>query len=283
MEKSTSPTCSSSVSENRGWYIKKKFISVVWKNASNLALAWLIPVGLLLIWGYLSASGNLNQLFPTPRELVQTTVRLISDGTLFDNLRISLIRAAGGLAIGGVIGFVLGVLTGQFETADTILNTPIQMIKSVPRLAVLPLILIWFGIGETAKVVLIALSTFFPVYLNTFHGIRSINPELIEMGKVYGFSSWEMFKHITFPGAISSIMIGVRQSLGSTWLILIVAETIAAKSGIGYMATNAREYMMMDVIVLSMILYALLGMVSDRIAVSITKRLLQWDPNYRRS
>lgn len=283
MEKSTSPTCSSSVSENRGWYIKKKFIPVVWKNASNLALAWLIPVGLLLIWGYLSASGNLNQLFPTPRELVQTTVRLISDGTLFDNLRISLIRAAGGLAIGGVIGFVLGVLTGQFETADTILNTPIQMIKSVPRLAVLPLILIWFGIGETAKVVLIALSTFFPVYLNTFHGIRSINPELIEMGKVYGFSSWEMFKHITFPGAISSIMIGVRQSLGSTWLILIVAETIAAKSGIGYMATNAREYMMMDVIVLSMILYALLGMVSDRIAVSITKRLLQWDPNCRRS
>lgn len=283
MEKSTSPTCSSSVSENRGWYIKKKFIPVVWKNASNLALAWLIPVGLLLIWGYLSASGNLNQLFPTPRELVQTTVRLISDGTLFDNLRISLIRAAGGLAIGGVIGFVLGVLTGQFETADTILNTPIQMIKSVPRLAVLPLILIWFGIGETAKAVLIALSTFFPVYLNTFHGIRSINPELIEMGKVYGFSSWEMFKHITFPGAISSIMIGVRQSLGSTWLILIVAETIAAKSGIGYMATNAREYMMMDVIVLSMILYALLGMVSDRIAVSITKRLLQWDPNYRRS
>lgn len=283
MEKSTSPTCSSSVSENRGWYIKKKFIPVVWKNASNLALAWLIPVGLLLIWGYLSASGNLNQLFPTPRELVQTTVRLISDGTLFDNLRISLIRAAGGLAIGGVIGFVLGVLTGQFETADTILNTPIQMIKSVPRLAVLPLILIWFGIGETAKVVLIALSTFFPVYLNTFHGIRSINPELIEMGKVYGFSSWEMFKHITFPGAISSIMIGIRQSLGSTWLILIVAETIAAKSGIGYMATNAREYMMMDVIVLSMILYALLGMVSDRIAVSITKRLLQWDPNYRRS
>lgn len=283
MEKSTSPTCSSSVSENRGWYIKKKFIPVVWKNASNLALAWLIPVGLLLIWGYLSDSGNLNQLFPTPRELVQTTVRLISDGTLFDNLRISLIRAAGGLAIGGVIGFVLGVLTGQFETADTILNTPIQMIKSVPRLAVLPLILIWFGIGETAKVVLIALSTFFPVYLNTFHGIRSINPELIEMGKVYGFSSWEMFKHITFPGAISSIMIGVRQSLGSTWLILIVAETIAAKSGIGYMATNAREYMMMDVIVLSMILYALLGMVSDRIAVSITKRLLQWDPNYRRS
>ncbi|KMO86267.1 ABC transporter permease [Megasphaera cerevisiae DSM 20462] len=263
--------------------MKKKFIPVVWKNASNLALAWLIPVGLLLIWGYLSASGNLNQLFPTPRELVQTTVRLISDGTLFDNLRISLIRAAGGLAIGGVIGFVLGVLTGQFETADTILNTPIQMIKSVPRLAVLPLILIWFGIGETAKVVLIALSTFFPVYLNTFHGIRSINPELIEMGKVYGFSSWEMFKHITFPGAISSIMIGVRQSLGSTWLILIVAETIAAKSGIGYMATNAREYMMMDVIVLSMILYALLGMVSDRIAVSITKRLLQWDPNYRRS
>ncbi|WP_405752573.1 ABC transporter permease subunit, partial [Anaerovibrio slackiae] len=143
------------------------------------------------------------------------------------------------------------------------------------------LILVWFGIGETSKVVLIALSTFFPIYLNTFHGIRSIDRGLIEMGRVYGLSSWDMFRHIIFPGAVSSIMIGVRQSIGGTWLILIVAETVAAKSGIGFMATNAREYMMMDVIVLSMILYALLGSISDLAAVALTKRLLRWNPAYR--
>ena len=156
------------------------------------------------------------------------------------------------------------------------------MIKSVPRLAILPLILVWFGIGETSKVILIALSTFFPIYLNTFHGIRSIEGGLLEMGHIYGLSRWEMFRDVIFPGALPSVLIGFRQSLGGTWLILIVAETVAAKSGIGYMATNAREYMMMDVIVLSMIMYALLGSISDLLAVKLTKRLLRWNPSYRR-
>lgn len=247
----------------------------------NAMLVWSVPVILMLTWIYFSETGQLNKLFPKPQELVSTTLRFIKDGTLAANLEISIARAAGGLAIGGTVGFLLGMFTGGYHRADQVLNTPIQMIKSVPRLAILPLILVWFGIGETSKVVLIALSTFFPIYLNTFHGIRSIDRGLIEMGRVYGLSSWDMFRHIIFPGAVSSIMIGVRQSIGGTWLILIVAETVAAKSGIGFMATNAREYMMMDVIVLSMILYALLGSISDLAAVALTKRLLRWNPAYR--
>lgn len=253
-----------------------------WKRLQNGLLIWSVPLTLLLAWIYFAETNQLNQLFPKPQELVNTTIRFIKDGTLAANLEISMARAAAGLLLGGTIGFVLGLATGLFRRADQILNTPIQMIKSVPRLAILPLILVWFGIGETSKIVLIALSTFFPIYLNTFHGIRSIDAGLIEMGQVYGLSRWEMFQNIIFPGALSSIMIGVRQSIGSTWLILIVAETIAAKSGIGFMATNAREYMMMDVIVLSMILYALLGSLSDIAAVALTKRLLRWHPNYRR-
>lgn len=247
----------------------------------NAMLVWSVPIILMLTWIYFSETGQRNKLFPKPQELVSTTLRFIEDGTLAANLEISIARAAGGLAIGGTVGFLLGMFTGLYHRADQVLNTPIQMIKSVPRLAILPLILVWFGIGETSKVVLIALSTFFPIYLNTFHGIRSIDRGLIEMGRVYGLSSWDMFRHIIFPGAVSSIMIGVRQSIGGTWLILIVAETVAAKSGIGFMATNAREYMMMDVIVLSMILYALLGSISDLAAVALTKRLLRWNPAYR--
>lgn len=247
----------------------------------NVMLVWSVPVIILLAWIYFSETGQLNKLFPKPQELVSTTIRFIKDGTLLANLEISIARAAGGLAIGGTAGFWLGMFTGLYHRADQVLNTPIQMIKSVPRLAILPLILVWFGIGETSKLVLIALSTFFPIYLNTFHGIRSIDRGLIEMGRVYGLSKWDMFRHIIFPGAVSSIMIGVRQSIGGTWLILIVAETVAAKSGIGFMATNAREYMMMDVIVLSMILYALLGSISDLAAVALTKRLLRWNPAYR--
>ena len=248
----------------------------------NAMLVWSVPIILMLTWIYFSETGQLNKLFPKPQELVSTTLRFIKDGTLAANLEISIARAAGGLAIGGTVGFLLGMFTGLYHRADQVLNTPIQMIKSVPRLAILPLILVWFGIGETSKVVLIALSTFFPIYLNTFHGIRSIDRGLIEMGRVYGLSSWDMFRHIIFPGAVSSIMIGVRQSIGGTWLILIVAETVAAKSGIGFMATNAREYMMMDVIVLSMILYALLGSISDLAAVALTKRLLRWKHRRKR-
>lgn len=255
----------------------------IWNWLKTIILMWSVPALLMGIWIYLSMTNQLNHLFPRPSELIDTTVSLIADGTLAANIQISLLRAAAGLAAGGTIGFILGTLTGQFRLFDTVLNTPIQMIKSVPRLAILPLILIWFGLGETAKVVLIALSTFFPVYLNTFHGIRSIDPELLEMGKVYGLTQWELFRHIIFPGAISSIMIGLRQSIGGTWLILIVAETVAAQSGIGFMATNAREFMMMDVVVLSMIVYALLGTISDWLAVRLTKRLLRWNPNMRRS
>ena len=126
----------------------------------TLILMWSVPALLIGIWIYLSMTNQLNHLFPRPSELIQTTASLIADGTLAANIQISLLRAGAGLAAGGTIGFVLGTLTGQFRLFDTILNTPIQMIKSVPRLAILPLILIWFGLGETAKVVLIALSTF---------------------------------------------------------------------------------------------------------------------------
>jgi sulfonate transport system permease protein len=134
---------------------------------------------------------------------------------------------------------------------------------------------------ETAKIVLISLGTFFPIYLNTFHGIRYIDNSLIEMGKTYGLTRFELFKDIIFPGSLSSIMIGIRQSLGRMWLTLIVAETVAAKSGIGFMATNAREFMLMDVIVLSLIIYALLGSISDYVAGLIEKRVLRWHANYR--
>lgn len=258
-----------------------KTIKLLKNKLADSLMAWSIPIVFVILWFYLTDGKISTRLFPTPFELVHTTIRLIQDGTLLVNLQISSIRASLGLLVGGSIGFILGITTGQFKLAEKILNTPIQMIRNVPHLAMLPVVLIWFGIGESSKLVLISLGTFFPIYLNTFHGIRSVDKSLIEMGKIYGFSAFEMFKNIILPGATSSIMIGVRQSLGRMWLTLIVAETIAAKSGIGYMATNARELMMMDVIVLSLIIYALLGSISDFIAVAIEKYLLRWNPNYQ--
>jgi len=247
----------------------------------DIAFPWSIPLVALIAWLFLTQGQNSQSLFPAPNEVWNVFVRLLQDGSLWDNLTISTFRAVAGFIIGGSIGFVLGIVNGQFKWAEEILNTPVQMVRNVPHLALLPLILIWFGIGETAKIVLISLGTFFPIYLNTFHGIRYIDKTLLEMGKTYGLSRWEMFKDIILPGAMASIMIGLRQSLGRMWITLIVAETVAAKSGIGYMATNAREFMLMDVIVLSLLVYAVLGSLSDFIAGLLEKRLLRWHANYR--
>lgn len=250
---------------------------------TDLLLAWSIPFLVLILWYIVTLKQSSTSLFPPPGDVVGAVGRLVQDGTLAKNIQISTARAVAGFVIGGAIGFVLGVVNGQIPLAEKILNTPIQMIRNVPHLALLPLILIWFGIGETAKVVLISLGTFFPIYLNTFHGIRYVDDSLIEMGKTYGLTRIELFKDIIFPGAMSSIMIGIRQSLGRMWLTLIVAETVAAKSGIGFMATNAREFMLMDVIVLSLIIYALLGSLSDFAAGLLEKRILRWHANYRKA
>lgn len=255
--------------------IKKIFIH-------DIVFPWSIPLAAVVAWFFLTQEQNSQSLFPPPAEVVNVFLRLLQDGTLWENLSISTFRAIAGFVVGGSIGFVLGIINGQFKWAEEILNTPVQMVRNVPHLALLPLILIWFGIGETAKIILIALGTFFPIYLNTFHGIRYIDKNLLEMGKTYGLSRWAMFVDIILPGAMASIMIGLRQSLGRMWITLIVAETVAAKSGIGYMATNAREFMLMEVIVLSLVIYAILGSLSDFIAGLLEKRLLRWHANYRR-
>jgi ABC-type nitrate/sulfonate/bicarbonate transport system, permease component len=249
---------------------------------TDLALAWSIPIVVLLCWYFATRQQSSASLFPQPGEIGAAVVRLTKSGALASNIGISTARAVAGFAIGGLIGFALGVANGQCRLAERILNTPIQMIRNVPHLAMLPLILIWFGIGETAKIILISLGTFFPIYLNTFHGIRYVDRGLVEMGRIYGLSGWQMFRHITFPGAMASILVGVRQSLGRMWLTLIVAETVAAKSGIGFMAINAREFMLMDVIVLSLIIYALLGSLSDYAAGLVEKRILQWHANFKK-
>lgn len=240
-------------------------------------IGWIIPVIVIImwwIWGKFSSGGL--RFLPTMREVWEGFIRLMKDGTLLENIKISAIRGFKGLAWGGIIGFVLGVINGISRKADNLLNNPIQMIRNVPYLAMMPLILVWFGIGELTKTILIAIGTFFPIYLNTYSGIRYIDGNLIEMAKVYGIKNKDLYLHVIFPGAFPSIMIGLKQSLGRMWVILIVAEEIAAKSGIGYMVTNAREYMLMDVIVVGLILYAILGSLSDGITTLIERHLLKW-------
>lgn len=145
----------------------------------------------------------------------------------------------------------------------------------------IPLVILWFGIGEEAKLFLVSVGVFFPIYLNTFHGVRTVDPGLLEMGKIYGLKPLELFWQVILPSALPSILIGVRFALGIMWLTLIVAETIASDSGIGYMAMNAREFMQTDVVVFSILVYALLGKLADATAKLLEAKLLDWHPSYQ--
>jgi sulfonate transport system permease protein len=155
------------------------------------------------------------------------------------------------------------------------------MLRNIPHLSLIPLVILWFGIGEEAKLFLVALGVFFPIYLNTLHGIKTIDPQLLEMGKSYGMTNWMLFRKIIFPGALPSILVGLRFALGIMWLTLIVAETIAAQSGIGYMAMQAREFMQVDVVVLAILIYALLGKLADAAARGLERRCLSWHPAFQ--
>jgi sulfonate transport system permease protein len=209
-------------------------------------------------------------------------VKLLRDGALLTHLAVSALRAAAGLVVGATIGLLLGLATGLSRKVQLVLDTPMQMLRAVPALAIVPLVILWFGLGETAKLFIVSVTVVFPVYLNTFHGVRSVEPQLIEMAGVYRVSGFQLYREIILPGALPSILVGLRFALGLSWLVLIVAESIGATQGLGYVAMNAREFMQMDVLVLTIVLWAVLGKLADVLARWLERRLLPWQPGTQR-
>lgn len=241
-------------------------------------IPWAFPVLLVSFWQVFSSLGFIpTKILPAPTEVVSAGIDLLKSGELAEHIWVSLGRAVAGFLIGGTIGFLLGLFNGIFKFSELLFDTSVQMLRTIPHLALIPLVILWFGIDETSKVFLVALGVLFPVYINTFHGIKSVDKGLVEMGRAYGLKGPKLFFTVIFPGALSSILVGVRFSLGVMWLTLIVAETISAQSGIGYMAMNAREFFQMDVIVLSILLYALFGKLSDVIARAMEGKWLKWN------
>ncbi len=253
------------------------------KRVFDALVPWLFPIFLVIIWQLAVQFGWLStRILPAPTTVISAAIKLAQSGELATNFKISASRALTGFAIGGSIGLVLGLLNGLFVVSEKILDTTLQMWRNIPNLALIPLVILWFGIGEEAKLFLVSSGVLFPIYINTFHGIRSIDSGLIEMGKVYGLNPAQLFWHIILPGALPSILVGVRFSLGIMWLSLIVAETIAADSGIGYMATSAREFMQTDVVVFSILIYASFGKLADIIVRALEAWCLNWHPNYQK-
>ncbi|MBN2981345.1 aliphatic sulfonate ABC transporter permease SsuC [Cohnella algarum] len=251
------------------------------KLAYNRFAPFYFPILVLVVWQWLGQFGYISsRTLPTPLQVAEAGLSLAKSGEIFRYILDSTRRAFIGLGIGGGIGFILGLLNGLSPVSFRFLDSTLQMVRNVPHLALIPLVILWFGIDETAKIFLVALGVFFPIYMNTLHGIRSIDPGLIEMAKVYGLRGFAFYREVILPGALSSVLVGLRYALGFMWLTLIVAETISANSGIGYMAMNAREFMRLDIVVFAILIYAILGKLSDSAAKLLERRLLRWNPNY---
>lgn len=240
---------------------------------------WISPVVLLLLWEVAARIGLL-----TPRVLAApTTVAvalwdLIVSGDLFYNLLVSLGRAGAGFAIGASLGVVLALVAGLSRRGEASIDPLLQIKRTIPTLALTPLFIIWFGIGEEPKILLIAFATLFPIYLNLFNGIRGVDVRLIEAARTLGLTRAEIVLNVVLPGAMPSLLVGVRYSLGVAVLVLVVAEQINATAGLGALINHARDFMQTDVIVVCVMVYAILGLTADWIVRRIETRLLAWRP-----
>jgi sulfonate transport system permease protein len=244
-------------------------------------LPYLAPVAIIALWQFGCSAGWISsRIMPSPADVATAFWTTTVSGQLPEDVLVSAARAFAGLLVGGSIGFLLGIANGVSKLSEQLTDTTLQMLRTIPHLAMIPLVILWFGIGEESKLFLTSLGVLFPIYLNTYHGVRNVDRDLIEMGKVYGMSGWTLFRKVIFPGALPSIFVGLRYALGIMWLTLIVSESIAASSGIGHMANNAREFMMTDVVVLSLVIYAVLGKLADVIARALERQTLKWNPVY---
>ncbi|KMO79061.1 putative aliphatic sulfonates transport permease protein SsuC [Mycolicibacterium obuense] len=235
------------------------------------------PFVLLALWQIGSAIGLIPQdVLPAPSLIAEAGVELLRTGQLADALAVSGVRVVEGLLLGGVVGISLGIAVGLSKWFEVTVDPPMQMIRALPHLGLIPLFIVWFGIGELPKVLLVALGVSFPLYLNTFSAIRQVDPKLLETAQVLGFSFWQKLRTIIVPSAAPQVLVGLRQSLAIAWLTLIVAEQINADKGIGFLIMNARDFLRIDIIIFGLIIYALLGIGTDALVRALENRAARY-------
>ena len=237
------------------------------------------PLAILVLWQLLSVSGLLPpRILASPVQILAAGAKLTASGELVIGLGVSFLRVAVGFSIALVVGVLLGLISGLSRFGETMIDPPIQMLKAMPFLGLLPLFILWFGIGEVPKVGMVAFGCVFPIYLTLHGGIRGIDRKLIEAGKTLGLGTLGIVRHIVIPGALPSLLVGVRYSLSVAWLSLVVGEQINASSGIGYIMTYARDFLQTDVIVVCLLVYAAMGLLTDGLVRIIEAYALRWHP-----
>ncbi|GGM58607.1 ABC transporter permease [Thermopolyspora flexuosa] len=231
---------------------------------------------LLVAWQVCASQGLLGAATPPPSQVLAAGAELIRSGELPVHLLASLERVAKGLSLGLTAGLVLGLAAGLFRLAEDVIDAPLQALRMLPHLALVPVFIIWFGIGETAKVALITIGPIFPLYINVFHGIRGVDERLVESARSCGVTGLALVRKVILPGALPQILVGLRQSLGIGWLSLVVAEMTATTSGIGFLVTDAKEFLRTDVVFVVLVVYALLGLATDLLVRAIERKALAW-------
>jgi sulfonate transport system permease protein len=253
-----------------------------WRPALTDLRGWVVPLLLLALLETLVRSGVLSaHQMPAPSQVAQTLYLLAQSGELWRHLNASLLRVGAGFAIGAALAIAIGTWVGLSRRAEAYLEPTFQALRAIPSLAWVPLLLLWLGIDETPKIVLIALGAFFPVYLALLAGIRNIDRKLVEVGRLYGLSPLALVRRILLPAALPSLFTGLRGALSLSWMFLVAAELIAATRGLGYLLSDGRETSRPDLVIAAILLLALLGKLSDSLLKAWETRALRWRDSFQ--
>jgi len=261
---------------------ERSTVPIAWKSLlSDWGTGAIIPVVTIVLWQLAGSTGLISaQFLPTPLSIARAFTGLLVTGELTHHLGVSMGRAGIGFLIGGVLGLLFGVLTGLFRSVEYVLDPSVQVLRLVPHLAIAPLIILWFGFGEMSKVVIILIGSFFPLYINTFMGIRNVDNKLFEVSRVLGFSPYQKLRRLILPAALPGILLGLRLSLAVAWIGLVVAELIGSQSGIGFLINEAKQNSNTEVVFVGIIIFAIVGKLIDSLFRIIERKFLFWRDSY---
>ncbi|MDR3240533.1 MAG: ABC transporter permease [Clostridiales bacterium] len=245
-----------------------------------LGFSLILPVLIILLWVYVTHNSILPELLlPRPGKVMEMFWKQITVGTLKNDIRVSLIRILKGYALAAVVGISLGVIMGMSRIAERFFTLTFTSIRQIPMMAWVPLLIMWFGIGEESKVAVIFMAAYFPILINTLSGIRRTDPKLIEVGRMYNLSKMKLFTKIYLPSALPNIFVGLKLGLGISWMAVVGAEMIAASSGIGFRLNDARALMQFPIVFSGMLAIAITGVLMDWILTFISRVVTPWDKN----
>ncbi|MBY0011692.1 ABC transporter permease [Paenibacillus typhae] len=256
------------------------------KGAASRNSRWLkaslLPALIFALWELGSLSGRIDPLlFSAPHSIIAEFWSMTLSGELLLHLKVSMLRAFAGFLLGGTAGLLLGILAGMLRPVEDYIDPTIQMLRTIPMLALTPLFILWFGFGELSKILIISLGAFFPMYINSFQGVRNVDAKLFEVAEVLEFSRMKQITKLLIPAALPNILLGLRLSLSFAWMALVVAELMGAERGVGFLIQDARSFMQTAVVFIGVLIFAAAGKISDSLVRLLERRLLKWQDSYK--